>query len=162
MDVMMVAVVRLNMQYTCAALSRQTSRLRGISRLQMLCIKAAHAFNTHIVPQCYTRIHSMCKLTSCVNALPPQSSLDFTLTLSRKKKVVLISQSKDMIDNLTGANSTATLTKGWSLNLRYQRSPRSTDGRERGGGGLMTRRVDVVTFGIHIRVAHAPRRSEKH
>lgn len=52
MDVMMVAVVRLNMQYTCTALSMQTSHLRGSFRLLMLCIKAAHSFNTHNSPQC--------------------------------------------------------------------------------------------------------------
>lgn len=72
-------------------LSRQTSRLRGSFRLQMLCIIAAHAFNTHQFspppPRC-TLIHThtlkICKSTTCVTS--EQFGLYFDPFKEKKKK----------------------------------------------------------------------------
>lgn len=151
-----------NMQYTCTALSRQTSRLRGGFRLQMLCIKAAHAFNTHSFSSTPMRLIHTHSLRACANWRHASmfSHLGAVWTLlwpfqKKKKKSWYVNQ--------------RTWSITWQEQIQQQHWSRvglsTTDISGTWGGGgedFMTPLVDVVTFGIHIRAAHAPRRSEKH
>lgn len=111
----MVSAATLHMQYTdrpsccmypctCEALSRQTSHLWGLFRLQMLCIKAAEVFNTHLTP---------CAKWYYIKKM--SRGAVWTLFWPKRTASGLISQSKSPINKVALANSTAQLIKGWSL-----------------------------------------------